>query len=751
MSHYGYSNSLQYPESTHSSIPLSDYPSYDNGSTAIHARGPSSDQDVLLTSSSRSDMPQDLTKRRRRPSGWRVGAMTAASTAVLALLINIIVASWAASKFGFHGGIATVFTGDCRKVETMNTWIHLAINALSTALLSGSNYCMQCVCAPTRAEVDRAHAKRKWLDIGVPSLRNLRNISWKKVILWWCLGLSSIPLHLMYNSAFFSTLATYDYNVVFASENFTTGASYDKKMFPDVSHFSMADLQARSKTFDRLENTECIRTYATDFINSHRNLVIIVDDPTAKGVAKGSSIGGVYLYDYIGEDAVSGSTYDPYSWICPPGLIPSNNYDDRIYCNNIIESQVIPKADQWNPNGWKSKYCLSEPVTGKCSLSFSLVVIVIVIIFNIGKALSMLWVAFRITDHPLITVGDAISSFLNKKDATTRGICMVTKDDIKSQSLLWKPDIFAVPLEYRPKRRRWFWSASKARWLITLLLFSFALIAIIALEVYGTSELKSAKKDIKSLWSLGLGAVHPQSLISGWALPSGGTSAIIPSVLVANVPQPILSFLYLLFNGLCTSMLLAHEWSGFFDERKTLRVSNPRGTQRSTYFLQLPYRYAGPLLIFSGVLHWLVSQSIFLANVSTYFPDGSLHESNAISTCGYSPIAMMFVLIVGGLLIVFVVSLGARRMNPGMQLAGSCSAAISAACHQPPDDDGAADLPVMWGKLPKDMMKEGQIGHCCFSSFSVEKPVPGELYAGLPTDDDEVQTKSIFPERFKQN
>ncbi len=112
---------------------------------------------------------------------------------------------------------------------------------------------------------------------------------------------------------------------------------------------------------------------------------------------------------------------------------------------------------------------------------------------------------------------------------------------------------------------------------------------------------------------------------------------------------------------------------------------------------------------------------------------------------------MMFVLIVGGLLIVFVLCLGARRLKPGTQLAGSCSAAISAACHQPPDDDGAAEMPVLWGKLSKEMMKEGQIGHCCFSSFSVERPVPGELYAGFSVDDSKVQSEIISSKHLKQS
>lgn len=130
-------------------------------------------------------------------SGWRVGAILAAVTAFLSLLINIGVTIWCSQLAAFEAGKAILFLGDCGRVANMNSWLHLGINALSTVLLSGSNYCMQCLSAPTRAEVQKAHTKLKWLDIGVPSARNLRHIQSRKVGLWWCLGLSSVPLHLM--------------------------------------------------------------------------------------------------------------------------------------------------------------------------------------------------------------------------------------------------------------------------------------------------------------------------------------------------------------------------------------------------------------------------------------------------------------------------------------------------------------------------------------------------------------------------
>lgn len=44
-------------------------------------------------------------------------------------------------------------------------------------------------------------------------------------------------------------------------------------------------------------------------------------------------------------------------------------------------------------------------------------------------------------------------------------------------------------------------------------------------------------------------------------------------------------------------------------------VTYPKGQQRSTYYLQLPYRYVIPLMILLVAMHFLTSQSIFLARL----------------------------------------------------------------------------------------------------------------------------------------
>jgi hypothetical protein len=128
-------------------------------------------------------------------SGWRFGALQFAFWASAVFLINLIVTIW--SSASHHSNRGVLFEGDCDRVKRLNTALHILINVLSTILLSGSNYCMQCLSAPTRKEVDKAHARGTWLDIGVPSLRNVRHLSRLRIALWVLFGLTSLPLHLL--------------------------------------------------------------------------------------------------------------------------------------------------------------------------------------------------------------------------------------------------------------------------------------------------------------------------------------------------------------------------------------------------------------------------------------------------------------------------------------------------------------------------------------------------------------------------
>jgi hypothetical protein len=151
-----------------------------------------------------NSMLETQTKMRKKNKDfpkWRRTMVLWLSVAVAIFITNLVFTVWAYTQAS-NDDLTLIYNrnlyeGNCSKTRSLNTWLHLVINILSTLLLSGSNYCMQCLLSPTRKEVDQAHSNHAWLDIGVLSVRNLRRISKLRVALWSLLCLSSLSLHLL--------------------------------------------------------------------------------------------------------------------------------------------------------------------------------------------------------------------------------------------------------------------------------------------------------------------------------------------------------------------------------------------------------------------------------------------------------------------------------------------------------------------------------------------------------------------------
>lgn len=118
---------------------------------------------------------------------------------ITVLIVNISWLIWAKTHYGgIESGYGIIHRGDCDAAKKTNTWLHLLINILSTLLLTGSNAFMSTYCCPSRKEIDKAHARRKWVHVGMLSLRNLGKIAWRKSFVVLLLGLSSLPFHLLF-------------------------------------------------------------------------------------------------------------------------------------------------------------------------------------------------------------------------------------------------------------------------------------------------------------------------------------------------------------------------------------------------------------------------------------------------------------------------------------------------------------------------------------------------------------------------
>lgn len=99
---------------------------------------------------SEPDSHQPKHSKMRKLQGWRFGLAVSASAATLVLVTNVLLVIGAASASKLENGIGKLHLGNCDVVDRWNTALHLLINALSSLLLSASNYAMQCLSSPTR-------------------------------------------------------------------------------------------------------------------------------------------------------------------------------------------------------------------------------------------------------------------------------------------------------------------------------------------------------------------------------------------------------------------------------------------------------------------------------------------------------------------------------------------------------------------------------------------------------------------------
>ena len=688
--------------------------------------------------------------RRRRYQGWRFGVSLSASTAFTILLTNLVLTIYGALYADTNSGIGTAYQGDgnCTTIGHLSLWLHVAINALSSILLSASNYTMQCLSSPTRTEVDRAHAKGDWLDIGVPGIRNLRRISWSRLGLWWILAVSSVPIHLLYNSAIFKTIDSNAYTAVVANTGFfergaNANYSLDMVAVPDTPHkfnasedggnitiwwdavqevqniFALDSAYRNTTIFQNLSNEDCISRYEDGFLSGRDHVIAVTSD-------QGNSTNETLFWFYqSGMGSFQSGPYLPANgWIC---------YDANSYNNLGWECDTAgakKNATNWTIAGKKIDYCLSRKQETHCKLNFSVQVMTAVIVCNALKVGVMLFTLWTQKDDTLVTIGDAIASFLDYPDEYTKGRCMMTKKDAFKGPLQWKPRKSTeapmprpLPVTYHEhKVLRWFSAVSVRRWIVTVGLGVALLGAAGGLFAMGATFVTSSVDH--SVFDLGFGRVDSRLLFNaGWVY---GASGLLSSVIEANLPQAVLSFWYVMYNGVFTCMCLSHEWSRYAARRLPLRVTTPRGQQRSSFYLQIPYTYSLPLLVVCGVLHWLVSQSLFLVRVDMY-KNGELRFENGIAQLGYSLTPLVVIIILASSMVIVVLANGFRKFKGDIPVAGSCSVAISAACHPPKRDVDAAVLPVKWGDVRGGT---DEVGHCCLTSEDVQDLIPGRMYAG---------------------
>jgi len=189
----------------------------------------------------------------------------------------------------------------------------------------------------------------------------------------------------------------------------------------------------------------------------------------------------------------------------------------------------------------------------------------------------------------LVTLGDEVASFIEHEDETTAGWCLLDRQSLHPWRHQRVEDGHQSKYQ-RPPKVRLYSATSPTRWWSTIAICtSYVLVGLVLcptlLICYVTEPPMKGK----------FGAVYADVR---FFLGGDSSAKLILDVVVANSFQLALSTTYFLYNSLCTAQHAPLEWAGYANgERKGLRITWPRGQQRSTYYLQLPYIYGIPLTI----------------------------------------------------------------------------------------------------------------------------------------------------------
>lgn len=134
-------------------------------------------------------------------------------------------------------------------------------------------------------------------------------------------------------------------------------------------------------------------------------------------------------------------------------------------CTNYA-GEILKTPETWVVHNLVD-YCLSERAEPHCKLQFVPVIAILVTCLNLFKACLIFYVAFFTTDEPLLTMGDAVVSFLENKDTTSSDMCLLTMQEVKKS----KHHFPLGPKQWTDKRRRWKEVTSLRRRLTTILMY----------------------------------------------------------------------------------------------------------------------------------------------------------------------------------------------------------------------------------------------------------------------------------------
>jgi len=222
----------------------------------------------------------------------------------------------------------------------------------------------------------------------------------------------------------------------------------------------LGEYNTSTSSYEDLTPSECTKLYNANYMTNHRNLFLITKDSS-------NTTNNNTLLDIIG---VRGDGALPSSWMCAYYRAGQA----RLYlessspCNPTELAANVTSGIPWRVNLTTGEEveisgCKSERTAERCKVLFSLEIMVVVIGCNLVKAFCMVMAVVRSREPTLVTLGDAVDSFLRTPDPTTIGMCSANREFIERK---WRHGWRTGPRQWEQKGvQRWWTCVSKKRWI----------------------------------------------------------------------------------------------------------------------------------------------------------------------------------------------------------------------------------------------------------------------------------------------
>lgn len=504
-----------------------------------------------------------------------------------------------------------------------------------------------------------------------------------------------------------------NYSLIAVSESFLTGSAFANTSSNNGGGFTQSELVelrdlANSNGLTNMTSTECADLLNGVFNRDFQNVLLVLDGQNSE--------------NSLVETTQARTNFQT------GGDIPIS------ISNNQVTFDGTPVG-----------FCLaqrSETTDDTCTVQLSIITLIVVLALNLLTLLATALTLLLRRFEPLVTLGDAISSFLQSPDPSTRTNCLLTKQDLGSGTRGWG---FSDGRYWAPRRdHMWLRSPSPASWLAAGAWW----LASAGLALAGLALTVSSQPASQPLSPFGAASPHATYLLPSPQSPSQTASPALPAAalaIAAAAPQVLLAGLYLSTNALLTSYFLSRESSLYavLDRGgRPLRVSaDPEGRQTTSLYLTLPRPASWALAVLFAGMGFVLSQACFVVSMAQgpSPEDSNDHPSTSASQprqqhrlgVGLSGAALTVLLAMLAALLLTVLGMGLLRAptgrNPLVFVGGSCSAVVAARCHRVPWEADVWRQRVGWGAVPG--APGASVGHATFSARSLTELEVSRRYA----------------------